>query len=190
MASLVALQTHGVPDWPAWGNGSATLDDYCRHVKSILCDAYASSWNATVRCHSMHPPYSSFESSPGEVVGFARRMDLDCRLSLMVRHWCRLRCGLPLLSHLRGRESAARYQDCVFCGQSTRKPVIHCVAICPHWCVQRTAFSAEVALTPSDSHLDFTARFLSRELSRSALEIVLEWAAAIDIGANTFWSGV
>ena len=163
------------------------MECYRIYVKGILRSTYAAKWKAGVQMHSMHPPYAGFVVLPGEVVGFIRSLDLDCGKDLSVRHWCRLRCGLPLLMHLGGRASGARHQDCIFCGQCTAKPLIHCIAICPHWHKQRLAFSASVGMVPMHSNLDFTVKWLSIGLNRSTLGIVVGWAADIDRGAHNFW---
>ncbi len=131
----------------------------------------------------MHPPYSGFEEHPGKVVGFVKALDLEADLDLLVAHWCRLRCGIPLLRHQHGREGGARFQDCIFCGKSTGKPVIHCVASCPHWCTHRQRFSAAIGVSPEQSQLSFTVQFLSTGHTKGTMSVVLQWARDIDRGA-------
>ncbi len=185
--SLSVLRAHGVMDWPTWAGAGSTLEEYRAYVVGVLREAFILHWRPCVEKHSMHPPYSAFEESPGVVLSFCKALQLDAVSEMSLRHWCRLRCGLPLLSHIGGRESGARYQNYIFCEQSTRKPVIHGVAICPHWTMQRQAFSAAVGMSPGDSHINFTQRWLSRIGDKATLAIVLKWAALIDQSAYNFW---
>jgi hypothetical protein len=125
--------------------------------------------------------------SPGAVVKCLWALDLDSGTAMLVRQWCRLQCGLPRLCHLGGRASAARYRDCIFCGHCVKKPVIHCIGLCPHWHEYRMKYCAAAHLVPSDSYLNCTVGWMSRAQDKAVMEIVFEWAAAIDIATNRFW---
>ena len=187
------LRDHDILDWPVWASFDAKVEDYRAYVKQRMVDLHASLWRKQLEIPSSrkgpskHPPYLALESSPGRIRGVLKLLDLHACSEILLRHWCRLRCGLFLLSHLRGKESAAIYQDCIFCGSCTAKPIIHCLSQCRHWDGWRTRFCKSACIVPADSHQLFTLKVMSLDLDRESLVVAIAWASALDSGAHEFW---
>ena len=186
--SLIYLQSAGITDWPDWATPGSTHEQYATYVKGVLRDRYVRIWREGVASHSVSPPYYVLEAGPGRLPGYLKSLDLPVSVELQSRHWCKLRCGLILLVHLGRRASKAKYQDCIFCGQCTSKPTVHCMSLCPSWRVLRQEFSNVVGLSPGDSHQLFASRCLSTCLESASLQIVVRWAAEIDVRAQQFWA--
>ena len=178
----------GIRDWPAWATAGSTLGQYGQYVKALLQERHAVVWRRRVARHSCTPPYLVLCDAPGGVPHFVKSLGLPVATEIQVRHWCRLRCGLVLLMHLGGRASGAIYQDCIFCGQCTRKPTIHCRSLCPSWPAQRLLLSEAFAMEPGDSHQKFAVKCLSTDLCYGSFIIMAAWAADIDNGACRFWA--
>ena len=187
--SLQLLHSRGVLDYPTWVGSGATLEEYRAYVKSVLGAGYAERWYLGVVKHSAEPSYSLLGSGPGSSLSILKSFDFPADVEILMRHWCRLRCGLILLVHLGGLERQAKFQECVFCGQVTRKPLIHCLSLCPRWSTFREQLSAATGLTAGDSHVQFAIRCLSAGSDRAALEIAIRWAADIDDASYRFWRG-
>ena len=175
-------------DWPAWATSGSTLELYVVYVKAVLFEKHALSWRSKVACHSCTPPYRVLADVPGVVRGFIKSLEPPAATELVVRHWCRLRCGLVLLMHLGGRASGAKYQDCIFCGQCMSKPTIHYLSLCTHWSSHRAEFSSVTGLVLADYHQQFCVRCLSTELDSASFIIAADWVADIDKGAGLFWA--
>ena len=131
------LQEHGVPDWIDQATDTTSMAQFQQQVSRGIIVSYRSSWITLAKGHTAQVPYTLLESEPGVGMQELKLASLSAHAQLCLRNWCRRRCGLILLRHLRGRMSHARYQDCVFCQDPVRNAAVHVMGICLHWAVRR-----------------------------------------------------
>jgi hypothetical protein len=187
MQSSAMLRKHSLLDWPQWSTTGRNVAQYREYVKDTLCKAGLAALHEGISRHSQRLPYSVLEAGPGKVPALLRSLVLPADVSCLVRHWCRLRCGLIVLRHMGGREGNAVHQSCIFCDASSAHPLVHCMALCPRWLTHRTAL-ADVAPGPSgETNQQLAIRTLRSSLTKQGLCIVIRWAAAIDDEAYHFW---
>ena len=132
--SSAALLKLGIMDWPQWSNPDSTVCQYRVYVKEVLERYCMDELRIGIGRHSQRLPYYVLESEPGRTPIVLRGQELPVDIACLVRHWCRLRCGLIVLRHLSGRECDAQHQSCVFCVATTAHPLVHCMALCPGAC--------------------------------------------------------
>lgn len=186
--SSCLLAKWGILDWSAWSCSPKTLTRYRSYVRTAVAQASISDWQTTVRRHRSSIPYYEFEASPGLALPRLLSVELSSSSHFKVRSWCRLRCVLLRLAHTRGKFSEVRYQDCIWCGCSTRKPLVHCLSLCSHWCRFRASLERSLGLQACDGHHTFSIRCLRSDIGVQALRTMVEWAADIDSGEHAFWN--
>jgi len=128
--------------------------------------------------HSQRLPYYVLEVQPGAIPNVLRNLHLPIEVLCLVRHWCRLRCGLVALR---------RRQSCIFCPASTAHPLVHCMALCPRWATIRHDFLEVEPGRPCETNQQLAVRILGSSLSKQGLCMVVKWAAMIDDEAFQFW---
>ncbi|CAE8593276.1 unnamed protein product [Polarella glacialis] len=136
-----------------------------------------------VRKHRATVPYVVFQSKPSAALANCRDLAWSSQLCLLP--WCRLRAGLLVWSAKAGKISAARFQDCVFCGQTVRNSPVHCVGRCAHWKDLRDEFLVGVGLGLSaEASADcLTTTLLHCQPGQSGFLVALKWADAVDVAA-------
>ena len=139
-ASLLLLEKWGIPDWPDVAEACVDYGSYSARVLSCLSVRCATHWEASASTHGAQVPYLVFQASPSSVLHAVKALSLPWEVLLCVRSWCRLRAGLVYLRSLHGRRSAARHQQCIFCGRGVRNATVHAIGVCPRWCDARSTF--------------------------------------------------
>ena len=129
---------YDIADWPSWNGHPKCLMAYRAYVAGKLESVYLCSWSATVRKHTSSVSYCDLECGPGASMQLLRGLHLSSATHMGLRGWCRLRCGLLELAHLHGKRSAAIHRDCIWCGCTTRKTLIHCLSLCSRWAQRLT----------------------------------------------------
>ena len=185
--SEAILDKYSIMDWPVWRASCGPGADYKCYVDGSLAKSYGIIWRGIVSRHRAHIPYYLFESSPGLAVSRLQSAALSVETQGSLRSWCRLRCGLLTLSHLAGRESAARHQTCIFCNECTRNAAVHCLSLCSRWADRRCFVEALLRCNASDGAQNFALHCMRSDISEAALESLVVWAADLDREASAFW---
>jgi len=187
--SADALAAHAIMDWPSWVGPGRTTDDYSCYVVQTLSQSFKYTWDSVVAKHRAHIPYYLSESHPGAGIRRWRGVDLTTKAQLSLRSWCRMRCGLLVLSHIGGKESDARHQYCIFCHECTRNASVHCLSLCQKWAARRSAAEPVLHLIAADGAQAFALACLRSDMSQQALETLAPWAAELDAASFDFWRG-
>lgn len=182
------LNEWGVSDWPVWSGYPKSAEAYRVYVQGAVSRKLLAGWQATIRRHRSSIPYYEFETLPGVALSRLTGAALGCSTHMKVRSWCRLRCGLLRLAHTKGKFLDVRCQDCIFCGLSTRKPLVHCLSLCRHWAQYRGELEVLMGQVAHDGNHNFAIKCLRGDNSLQALVKMVEWAAELDREEFRFWS--
>ena len=123
--SLSVLTTWSLLDWPAWFTPGASLESYRAYVLRTLSSHHVGRWRDRALKHKAQVPYCQFAEGPGLSIQGWRLLSLPGDTLTNMRSYCRLRCGLLVLRHLRGKKSMALLQSCVFCNIGVRNATVH-----------------------------------------------------------------
>ena len=180
-----AIHKAGVIEWQGWASAQLSLSDYRKYVTTTLAANAHGEWQTAADRHSAQVPYRVFQPLPSRCMALCRQL-LNWDEQLAVRSWCRLRSGLICLRHLNGRESAARYQMCVFCDRSIRNATVHCLSFCSVWECMR----ARIVQVGDWSNLDgdkLALQVLGCQPGSVTFSLVLELCVQVDKKASAFW---
>ena len=96
-----------------------------------------------------------------------------------LRSQLRFRCGFVEVSHVEGKRSRARFQFCRFCAKVVRNGVVHVLAKCTMFAVERNKFLMKADLQ-SASRDKICISVLRCRADSSAFEAACALCAAID----------
>ena len=176
--SARVLQKWGLVDFiPRTGSCRSA---YRQAVTKSLEATCASRLKDRFLAHSAQVPYHVFALHPGGFLSILCHSTTPWDVLIGVGSFYRLRAGLISLRHLHGRQSAARYQNCVACNASIRNATVHTLGRCRTWTSQRDAF---LNVTPSAKDISpdkLTAMILQAGPASPGFCIVVRWAVEID----------
>jgi hypothetical protein len=181
------LKDWSILDWPSWHATRNSLEDYKFYVDKVIGQSFAEAWRSVVDRHRAHIPYLTLESSPGVGIRRWRGVTLPTETQMSLRSWSRLRCGLLVLAHIGGKESAARYQYCIFCNDCVRNSTVHCLSLCSRWVAFRSVAERWLSSSAQDGAQTFALQCLRSDISVQALEAVAAWASELDNASYAFW---
>ena len=190
LRSSTVLEECGIVDWPVWCISHCPIvEDYCTYVKGVLHSRCKVAMAARIAKHHQRLPYDVLNPLQDNIPKLLHSLAMPHEVLMLVRHWCRLRCGLVSLRHMHGRDgSRALHQNCIFCEATTSHPLVHCIALCPRWQLFRADFRLAVPYSSSDRNQEFTRQVLGSNASRDGLIVAIRWAASLDYGASNFWA--
>ena len=189
--SRTLLIDWGVPDWSDLQVPHRSYLTYKRAVDAALRSTSVAKLREGINRHRAQVPYYRVQQTvPLPRASVLRKLlvsDLPWDVLLCVRGWFRLRAGLACLRTLRGRQSMARHQFCIFCGAGVRNATVHCISLCSAWSKLRENFVCTSRLPqPCSSHI-LCLQVLSCSVSSKAFVDAVRLADAIDAGATQYW---
>ena len=174
-------------DWPNWHGCSKSYETFKVYVRDAVGRKVAGEWCSAVRWRGGSIPYDVFEPMPGLSLCRWKGASLTPGIHMMIRSWCRLRCGLLFLSHTRGQRRSYKYQDCIWCGQSTRNEMVHCLSSCPRWHGWRAVLEGHLGIVAAGGFQLFARSCLASAVPQTVFESMVSWAAEIDREECQFW---
>ncbi len=79
-----------------------------------------------------------------------------------------------------GKSSRAKYQDCLYCGGTVRNALVHCLAGCPFWTLQRLCCKELLGISDVLSKDELALRLLHVGPEHQAFPVFLRWCKAMD----------
>ena len=174
-------------DWPDWHGCPKSYEAFKDYVRGAVASKTASVWRNAIGCHGGSIPYVLLEPMPGLSLCRLNGASLTPGVHMLVRSWCRLRCGLLFLSHSNGQRRRRRYLDCIWCDQSTRNEMVHCLSSCARWHEWRVVLERHLGLVAAHGSQTFASSCLGSDVSQATFESMVMWASAIDQEEAQFW---
>ena len=180
------LRTHNIIAWPQWAPPlcQRTDENYSTYVTTHL---EMSARNRDRSCVEI--TYCSLEDGPSVSLHGIVRMNLPWKAQIAVRGWCLARAGYLVTRHRSGKLSAAKPQDCIFCGVCISHGMIHTFGKCSLWSSLRASF-VQASDAPLSDARGITKAILSCTPAQPGLNEAILFAAAVDDAAADFWAGV
>ena len=144
------------------------------------------SWATDLARFSRPQPYQSIRPQANADYSAALKIPLSWVVMGNQSSMSRLRLNALCLSHREGQRNHARYQNCIFCGQSVLSPYLHTFTSCSFWNEHRAAVVSWSSTTP-ENKLDFMLLVLRATPRDSVYPAAAKWAAALDNEESLFW---
>ena len=167
------------------GHGSTA--SYRRYIDTRIAELCAEGRRGKVGSHQQPIPYRDINigANADQAQGIHHR--LSWRVLSGQRAMSRVRLGLLRLSHLNGKASEARYQQCIFCEQRLLSPYLHTFASCVFWANQRTAFWQRASVAQPESNRDALLGVVRSRPGWRQYEACISWVAELSSKEQKYW---
>jgi len=190
--STAVLSDWGIRDWVNWqiDAPSNNLRSYKAHVIQQVREKCLLEWTVGKQSSQLQIPYGLISDTPSSLLQDLKDGGYPWSSLLHARSFLRLRCGALRLAGIGGRQSEARFQDCIFCGATVRNSIKHCICCCPRWLKWRTQFLHMSGLSVDMPRDELTLCFLKCGVGDSCLCIVLAWAYELELDTVVYWRAI
>lgn len=182
--SAATMATWGLPDFATWPANTKGLTAYKLHITELLVAAAVGPWHSQAATHRAEFRYTNFQTRPSSHLAKLQDSQLSWRVLCAIRGWSRCRAGYAELRHKNQQRSAARHQNCIFCGEITRSGYRHTFGSCPRW------HDARSKLTEVHPELSGTIVriVLGCGVEDPMFPAAVVFADEVDRAASSFWT--
>jgi hypothetical protein len=186
--SLALLNKWGVQDWPAWSGPTSTKEGYKAYVKASVEARCLIVWASKAEGHVVPVPYLDINRTIRGDFLQALRMGLQWHSLVLQRSLAHLRAGYICFTHLQNKQSSARRQRCIYCGEPTLSPTFHVLCRCTLWVALREATWENAGEVMPEAQAEQVKHLFRLHPEDHAYGCLLAWAGSLERDAKVFWA--